>query len=91
MPTISWFYGISIRMFFNDHPLPHFHAYYGSSVAVIAIESGEIMVGRLPPRVARFVERWRLTYIEQLRETWARAQRGGTGSLGRIPGLDGQS
>ncbi len=28
MPTISWFYGISIRMFLNDHPPPHFHAYY---------------------------------------------------------------
>jgi len=23
MPTISAFYGILIRMFFNDHPPPH--------------------------------------------------------------------
>lgn len=59
MPTISWFYGISIRMFLNDHPPQHFHAYYESSVAQVLIETGEIVVGRLPPRVRRFVERWR--------------------------------
>jgi hypothetical protein len=29
MPTISQFYGITIRMYFDDHPPPHFHAYYG--------------------------------------------------------------
>ncbi len=31
MPTISMFYGILIRMFFQDtdrHKLPHFHAEY---------------------------------------------------------------
>lgn len=91
MPTNSWFYGISIRMFLNDHPPPHFHAYYESSVAQVLIETGEIVVGRLPPRVRRFVERWRKRYIAELRETWSRAERGESGSLGRIPGLDGQS
>ena len=29
MPTISVFYGIVIRMFFNDHAPPDFHARYG--------------------------------------------------------------
>jgi TRAP-type mannitol/chloroaromatic compound transport system permease large subunit len=56
MPTISWFFGISIRMYLNDHPPPHFHAYYESSVAKVDIRTGEILVGRLPPRIARFVE-----------------------------------
>jgi hypothetical protein len=28
MPTISWFYGIAIRMYFLDHPPPHFQAMY---------------------------------------------------------------
>lgn len=91
MPTISWFYGISIRMFVNDHPPPHFHAYYESSVAVALIETGEIEVGRLPPRARRFVERWRKEYIVELRDAWTLAERGDSGSLGRIPGLDGQS
>lgn len=42
MPTISWFYGISIRMFFNDHAPPHFHALYGSKEAKFAIETGAV-------------------------------------------------
>jgi hypothetical protein len=29
MPTISFFYGIAIQMFWNDHAPPHFHARYG--------------------------------------------------------------
>ncbi len=78
-------------MFFGDHPPPHFHAYYESSVAVIAIETGVIMVGRLPPRIARFVETWRRAYTSELMACWAKAEQGETGSLGRIPGLDGQS
>lgn len=88
MPTISWFYGISIRMFINDHPPPHFHAYYESSVAVVSIETGDITAGRLPPRIARFVEQWRQRYIVELRDTWIRATVGDDAALGRIPGLD---
>jgi hypothetical protein len=37
MPTISMFYGILIRMFFNDieqHKLPHIHAEYQGQEAV---------------------------------------------------------
>ena len=37
MPTISTFYGILIRMFFNDHAPPHFHARYGEFEAKINI------------------------------------------------------
>ena len=29
MPTICIFYGIIIRMFFDEHAPPHFHAQYG--------------------------------------------------------------
>jgi hypothetical protein len=28
MPTISFFYGIVIQMYWRDHNPPHFHAYY---------------------------------------------------------------
>ncbi|MCL1952973.1 MAG: DUF4160 domain-containing protein, partial [Oscillospiraceae bacterium] len=36
MPVISHFYGIIIRMYFNDteqHHKPHFHARYGGDEA----------------------------------------------------------
>jgi hypothetical protein len=28
MPTISEFFGIIIRMYYDEHNPPHFHAYY---------------------------------------------------------------
>ena len=74
-------------MFISDHPPPHFHAYYESMVAIVLIETGEVTVGRLPPRIARFVEQWRKQYTRELLKTWDIAERGETGSLGRIPGL----
>jgi Domain of unknown function (DUF4160) len=37
MPTISAFYGILIRMFFNDQAPPHFHAGYEEFEATIDI------------------------------------------------------
>jgi hypothetical protein len=49
MPTISTFYGILIRMFFNDHPPPHFHARYADFEATIEIETLATMEGYLPP------------------------------------------
>ena len=48
MPTISWFYGIAIRMYFLDHPPPHFQAVYGEYEANIAIATGEVIKGHLP-------------------------------------------
>ena len=29
MPVIARFYGIVIKLYFNDHLPPHFHAFYG--------------------------------------------------------------
>ena len=53
MPTISAFYGILIRMFFNDHPPPHFHARYGEFEATVNISTREIIEGQLPWRALK--------------------------------------
>ena len=50
MPTISQFYGITIRMYFDDHPPPHFHAYYGEEAAKIDIETLHVREGKLRRR-----------------------------------------
>ena len=50
MPEISRFYGIVVKMFFDDHNPPHFHAEYSGAQAVIAIETLAIVSGRLPAR-----------------------------------------
>jgi len=51
MPEISRFFGIVIKMFFDDHNPPHFHAEYGGDVALIEIRNLSVFSGRLPPRV----------------------------------------
>jgi len=43
LPTISQFFGILIRMFFDDHPPPHFHAVYNEHKAVIDIQRLEVI------------------------------------------------
>src|SRR3972149_8138045 len=58
MPTIAYFLGIAVRMFFNDHEPPHFHARYQGFRARILIADGEIIDGRLPPTVARVLKEW---------------------------------
>ena len=86
MPTIAWFYGIAIRMYFRDHPPPHFEAVYGEHEANISIETGEVIVGRLPRAAARLVKEWTLARQDPLRENWRRARAGEP--VERIAGLD---
>jgi len=50
MPELSRFYGIVIKMYFDDHDPPHFHAEYAEDQAVIGIEKLAVIAGRLPPR-----------------------------------------
>ena len=86
MPTIAWFYGIAIRMYFRDHPPPHFEAVYGEHEANVSIETGEVIEGRLPRAAARLVKEWTLARQDQLRENWRRARAGEP--VERIAGLD---
>ena len=86
MPTVSWFYGIAIRMYVKDHSPPHFHAVYGEYEANISIENGEVIDGRLPKVAARLVREWTLARQTQLRENWRRARAGEQPE--RIAGLD---
>ncbi|HEX5281741.1 MAG TPA: DUF4160 domain-containing protein [Micropepsaceae bacterium] len=86
MPTVSWFYGIAIRMYVKDHSPPHFHAVYGEYEANVSIETGEVIDGRLPKVAARLVKEWTLARQTQLRENWRRARAGEQPE--RIAGLD---
>ncbi len=70
MPTISTFYGILIRMFFNDHTPPHFHARYGEFEATIDIETLAIIRGQLPLRALSLVQEWAMMHREELLEDW---------------------
>lgn len=50
MPELSRFFGIVIGVFYREHGRPHFHAVYGEFEAVIDIETGEVISGKLPKR-----------------------------------------
>lgn len=45
MPEISRFYGIIIRMYFEDHNPPHFQAEYQGFKAEFKIETLELIAG----------------------------------------------
>ncbi len=70
MPTISKFYGILIRMFFNDHAPPHFHAEYGEFKAVVNIQELSIIEGSLPRRAQQLVLDWAELHQQELLEDW---------------------
>ena len=88
MPTISWFYGIAIRMFFNDHAPPHFHAVFGEHQAKFDVATGDMIGGSFPRRQQRLVREWTLRYHAELMSNWDRSRAGRREPLERIPGLD---
>ncbi len=57
-------------MYFDDHPPPHFHVYYESSSAIVAIDSLEIISGSLPRRALALVVEWAIAHRPELREDW---------------------
>jgi hypothetical protein len=57
MPEISRFYGIVIKMFFDDHNPPHFHAYYNGEEIMININDGKVK-GQFPRRALKLVYSW---------------------------------
>ena len=76
MPTISFFYGIAIRMYLNDHSPAHFHAIYGEYEASVSIETGSVLDGRLPKVAERLVREWATINRNALLEDWSLARQG---------------
>lgn len=74
MPIISEFYGILIRMFYNDHAPPHFHAVYGEFEIIVGISPIEILAGKAPNRVRSMVLEWTALHQIELLENWQRCR-----------------
>ena len=74
MPEVGRFYGIVIRMYFDDHPPPHFHAIYGEDEAIFGIDSLAMLHGHLPRAHGASWSNGPL-HQEELREAWSRASR----------------
>lgn len=74
MPELSRFYGVQIKMYFDDHHPPHFHAKYAGDQAVIGIETLAVIAGDLPSRALGLVIEWASLHRTELREAWKHAQ-----------------
>jgi hypothetical protein len=74
MPEISRFYGLVIKIFFDDHNPPHFHAEYGEYEVLINITTLAIMSGRVPARALGMVTEWAALHQGELRSAWERAK-----------------
>jgi hypothetical protein len=72
MPEISRFFGITIRMYFDDHNPAHFHAFYGGQEAQFGLEPIRMLAGNLPSRAVSMVLEWAALHQTQLLRNWQR-------------------
>ena len=73
MPEISRFYGIIIRMFFNEHNPPHFHAEYGEYRVVVNLND-EVVNGFMPKRALKLIFEWLDLHKEELINNWEKCK-----------------
>lgn len=86
MPIISTFFGIVIRMFYQEHGVPHFHAEYQGQQATFTFD-GETLAGSIRSRTARrLIKDWALAHASDLEANWNKAK--GGEALDRIAPLD---
>jgi len=74
MPELCRFYGIIIKMYFDDHFPSHFHAIYGKHEALINIQTLAVISGKLPPRALGLVMEWTALHQEELLAEWEKAK-----------------
>ena len=68
MPEISRFYGLVVKMIFNDndkHHKPHVHVYYGEYEASVALD-GEVLDGKIPVKQFRMLAGWMAIHEDEL-------------------------
>lgn len=74
MPEISRFFGIIIKMFFDDHNPPHFHEEYSGEFMLIDIRTLSVFAGRFSPRALGLVIEWATLRQQELFDNWERAR-----------------
>lgn len=88
MPLISSFFGIVVKMYFNDdeqHHTPHFHVEYAEYKASIDFD-GNVLSGSFPPNKLKLVVAWAEIHKEDLTALWKVMQ--SSGEYFKIKGLD---
>ena len=70
MPEVSRFFGTSIRLYFDDHNPPHFHAIYAGAEAEVGIDPIALLRGRFPRRALGMVMEWAAVHQQELLGYW---------------------
>lgn len=72
MPIIARFYGLIIKMYFqqSEHNPPHFHVIYNEYSGEIDIQTLEMLEGDLPPKALSLVKEWAEQYKDELMQIW---------------------
>ena len=74
MPEICRFFGIIIRMYYDEHNPPHLHAEFQGNKAVFDFQ-GNMTVGNLNSRTAiKLVREWIDLRIQELEQAWEDAR-----------------
>jgi hypothetical protein len=82
VPIITRFYGIIIKMYFNDHLPPHFHAIYNDFNGIFDLKNLELIEGDLPAKATKLIKEWAEMYKVDLLRMWE------TKDFIKLPGLE---
>jgi Domain of unknown function (DUF4160) len=76
VPTISQFFGILIRMYYEDHEPAHFHAEHQGQHGKFDFDGG-LIVGNIRSRTAlRLIKEWALLHQAELNANWEHMKAG---------------
>jgi len=76
VPEIARFFGIIIRMYYEDHNPPHLHAEHQGAKCLFDFR-GNVLRGSLTSRTAvRLVREWIDLHTLELQENWRLARSG---------------
>ena len=84
MPVISRFYGLIIKMYFqqSEHQPPHIHVTYAEFSGSIVLADGSVLEGDLPSKALALVREWLALHRNELQKMWD------TQEMKKIPGLE---
>jgi hypothetical protein len=75
MPELCRFYGLIIRLYYEDHSPPHFHVWRGKKyLATFDIEDVEVIDGSLTRPELSLVSAWTYMHQRELSTAWGDAQ-----------------
>jgi hypothetical protein len=73
VPEIARFYGLVIRLYYDDHLPPHFHVSYAGHDAKVDIDTLSVFDGKLPPRALGLAIEWASLHQDELRAAFRQA------------------